>query len=108
MLHDKYAVILATVMDDGDDDITMPSWPLVTIVSGVLIWIPASTAPRALWEGPGPAEARSAHAQPGLPPLCPFSCGVSFCGAGRCFQNDASIFLRSTSNQKRLPDGALV
>lgn len=38
----------------------------------------------------------------------PFSFGVGFCGAGRCFQNDASIFLRSTSNQKRLPDGAPV
>lgn len=108
MAHNKYSVILAAVMDYGNDDIIMPSWPPVSMCIRVLIRIRASTAPRALWEGPGPAEARSAQARPGLPPRCPFSCGVSFCGAGRCFQNDASIFLRSTSNQKRLPDGALV
>lgn len=55
-------------------------------------------APEAVWEGPGP----------GLRPPRPFSSRIGFCGAGGCFQNDARILLRSTSNQKRLLDGALV
>lgn len=70
-------------------------------------WCPNSDSgprtPRAPW------EARRTHAR--LWPAStqrPRLCGVGFCGAGRCFENDASILLRSTPNQKRLPDGALV
>lgn len=36
--------MLATVMDDGDDDITMPAGPWSVCVSGVLRRIPASRA----------------------------------------------------------------
>lgn len=43
MVHKRYSIILATVVDD-DDDISMPSWPPSVRASGVLVRIPASTA----------------------------------------------------------------
>lgn len=49
MVHKKYSIRLATVMDE-DDDITVLSWPRSARGSGVLARIPAST-PSARWEG---------------------------------------------------------
>lgn len=76
---------------------------------GILTLVQASSTHEGAGKAPVPSGAGSAHTQSWPSSIqCPFSFRLGFCGAGRCFENDASIFLRSTSNQKRLPDGALV